>query len=127
MLSSHNWINMLKKKFKPILPSLREKKRYLAFEVIAKGKFGFEQVYEAVHSEIMGCLGYFGMAKAGIIILGDKWDSNKNKGIIKVNNKHVDALRASLMLVDRISNEDVIIRSIGLSGILKKAVNKYLN
>lgn len=115
---------MATKKLKPILPSLREKKRYLAYEVISKNKVSFESLQKAIMSAALKVLGQLGVAKAGIIILKDKWKNNR--GLIRVAHKHVDNLRTTLMFVDKVDNEEVIIRSVGVSGILKKARNKYL-
>ena len=86
---------MIKKKFKPILPSLREKKRYLVFEVISGQKFEFNQVKNAVMSAVLGFLGQLGAAKAGIILLEDRWNQEMQKGILKVNHKNTDALKSS--------------------------------
>ena len=115
---------MAKQKLKPILPSLREKKRYLAYEVISKDKVSFEHVQKAIMSAALKVLGQLGVAKAGIIILKDKWINSR--GLIRVAHKHVDNLRTALMFVDKVDNEEVIIRSVGVSGILRKAENKYL-
>ena len=118
---------MVKAKIKPLLPTLREKKRYLAYEVISKNKF-----YDTVHVNIAildaakEFLGDFGMAKAGILPI-DKWNEKTQRGIMRVNNKHVDNLKASLIFVKNIDGKDVIIRSVGASGILKKAQQRYLS
>ena len=70
-------------------------------------------------------IGQLGVAKAGIQPLKDTFKSNK--GLIKVNNKHLDELKAALTLIKKINNKEVIIKSIGASGILKKAKDNYLN
>ena len=119
---------MVNTKLKPVLPTLREKKRYLVFEVISKGKItSLEQVSGAVHSSIFGLVGDFGAAKAGVMMLANKWNQQTQRGIIKVNHKQVDALKASLVFINSIENRDVIVRSLGVSGILRKAENKFLN
>ena len=116
---------MVKTKLKPILPSLREKKRYLAFEIISKEKISdFSLVSNAIWHHSFQMLGRLGAAKAGIIPLANKWDSLLQRGIIKVSHKHVDAVKSSLMFADKIGGKDVIIRSLGVSGILNKAVKK---
>ena len=113
----------MNKKLKPILPTLREKKRYLAFEIISKSKIkDFSSVSGAIWSSSLSFMGEIGAAKAGIWVLADKYDSNAQKGIIKVGHKHVNELKASLALIDKIENQDVIIRSSKVSGILKKAI-----
>ena len=119
---------MVKTKLKPILPSLREKKRYLVFEVMSKEKIND---FDAVSSTIWECsmqfLGKLGAAKAGIIVLNNKWNPELQRGIIKVGHKHVDELKAALIFGSKISNKDVIFRSIGVSGILKKAENNFMS
>ena len=118
---------MVKTKLKPVLPSLREKKRYLAFEVISKEKINDSgDVSNAIMHYSLQFLGQLGMAKAGIMVLNNKWDAHNQRGIIKVSHKHVDAVKAALALADKIDGKDVIFRSIGISGILNKAENNFL-
>ena len=118
---------MIKTKLKPILPSLREKKRYLVFEVISKEKIAdFENVSNAISHFALQFLGQLMAAKAGIIILNNKWDLRLQRGIMKVNHKYVDALKAALVLATKINGTEVIIRSLGVSGILQKAERNYL-
>ena len=118
---------MSKNKIKSLLPSLREKKRYLVFEIISKANItDFKEIEKNILENTLRFLGELGMAKAGILILKDKFDIKKQKGIIRVSHKYVNELRASLALIQKINNQVVIVRSIGLSGILKKAVNKYI-
>ena len=118
---------MNKNKIKPLLPTLREKKRYLAFEIISKSKIDdFSKVKEAILESATRFLGESGMAKAGILILPDKFNREKQRGIIRISHKMTNELRASLTLIKRINEQDVIVRSLGLSGILKKAEKKYI-
>lgn len=120
-------VNKKSRKLKPILPSLREKKRYLVFEVISKkGINDFAPVSNAIMRASFQFLGQLGVAKAGIIPLPNKWNSELQRGIVKVSHKHVDALRAALIFADKIDDSDVIFRSVGVSGILNKA-EKRLN
>ncbi len=104
---------------KPLLPSLKEKKRYLAFEVSKPIKF--KLVSKAIWDNVLNYLGTKGTAQAGIWLLNDKY--KKNKGLIRVSNKHVDDLKTSLALIKKIDNKDVIVKSLGVSGILNKAEN----
>ena len=118
---------MVKTKLKPVLPSLREKKRYLAFEVISREKINdFGAVSNAVMHYSLQFLGQLWAAKAGIMVLNNKWDAHNQRGIIKVSHKHVDAVKAALALAGKIDGKDVIFRSIGVSGILNKVERKFL-
>ena len=118
---------MVKTKLKPILPSLREKKRYLAFEVISKDKVSdINKVSEAISRSASDFLGRLEASKAGIIVLNNKWDAELQRGILKTGHKHVDAAKSALAFIDKVDSKEVIFRSIGVSGILRKAEAKYL-
>ena len=110
------------KKLKPILPSLREKKRYLTFEIISKSKIkDFSGVSKAVWASLLSFMGEHGTAKAGAWVLSDKYNPATQRGIVKVNHKHVDQLKASLALIKDIDGNEAIVRSIIVSGMLNKA------
>ncbi|HLD02862.1 MAG TPA: Rpp14/Pop5 family protein [Candidatus Nanoarchaeia archaeon] len=108
-------------KIKSILPSLREKKRYMVFE-ISKGNADMETSLKAIDHELRKFLGEIGYGKAGIMMV----ETKDNKAIMKVNHKHVDEARLALSLVKDINHEKVAIRTLGVSGILKKAKEKWL-
>lgn len=111
-------------KIKPILPSLREKKRYLAFEIISHDPISFTSANNAIYDNCFSYIGELGMSRAGVLILNDKYKNNK--GIIRVNHKNVDNLKSSLMIIKDINKQDVIVRTLGVSGILKKANEKFI-
>ena len=114
-------------KIKPILPSLREKKRYLAFEVVSKARIrDFATLKTAILTSLSSFLGVFNMAKAGTILLEDTWDRKKQRGLIRVNHRYVDDVKFALMRIDKIKRQSIIIRRLGVSGILKKAYNRYI-
>ena len=118
---------MAKAKIKPLLPSLREKKRYLAYEVISKSRFNDAlHANKAIVEAAKEFLGDLGMARAGIIAMNDQWNTDMQRGIIRVNNRHVDSLKAALVFAGSIDGKGAIVRSVGASGILKKAKQKYL-
>jgi len=117
----------LAKKIKPIMPSLREKKRYLVFEIISKNNIkSFSEVSNLIWQSSLSFLGEIETAKAGIWVLPDKWNQKKQRGIIKVNNKYVDNLKTALTLIKSLKRQQVIIKSVGISGMINKADKKYL-
>ncbi|MFC1741476.1 Rpp14/Pop5 family protein [Nanoarchaeota archaeon] len=110
-----------------MLPCLRERKRYLAFEIISDKPIEDSMVVNtAIFGKALEFLGELGCAEAGMIFLDEKYNQEKQRGLIRVNNKSLDKLRATLALVEQIDNQKVIVRSVGASGILKKAEGKYL-
>ena len=104
---------------KPLEPTLKEKKRYVAFEVISKKSIGFEAVKSLILKTLKEFFGTFGLAKIGITFL----EFENKKGVIRVDNKFVDNLKASFVLM---KEENIMIRSVGVSGTLKKIRTKYL-
>ena len=105
------------------MPCLREKNRYLAYKVNCKEKLEFSEVRKAVQKACFSFMGQLGMARAGVYVMNE-WKNNK--GIIKVNNKYLNELHASLVFVNKIKGKDVMIESIGVSGILKKTKEKFM-
>lgn len=106
------------KKIKALSPTLREKKRYIVYEIIADKKFMFNDIKKTIDNANMRFLGELGLAKSGIIHI----DSFKNnRGILKVNNKYVNELKVSLGLIKNINNEKVIVNTVSVSGVLNKA------
>lgn len=106
--------------------SLKEKKRYLVVEIISKEdkKFSFKEVKETLEKSFQENLGTFQLAKASVMILKEKFNQDKQKFIIKVSNKYVDQILASLALTKEISVKKVILKSVCCSGTLKKASEK---
>ncbi|HLG24048.1 MAG TPA: Rpp14/Pop5 family protein [Candidatus Nanoarchaeia archaeon] len=116
---------MVKTKLKPLLPSLREKKRYLAFEIISKSKIDdFKLVENAIFSSLHNLTGVIGLAKAGIIPMEDKWNPNLQMGIIKVSHLCVDELKSALALCKSINGSEVIFKSLKVTGVLNEAVRR---
>ncbi|RLE38858.1 hypothetical protein DRJ17_02785 [Candidatus Woesearchaeota archaeon] len=109
---------------KPILPSLKEKKRYLAYEIIADKRIDAQSAEDVITKTSLDYLGALGYGEAGIQVLKETHDNNR--GLIRVGHKHVDRLKAALIFITKIKNQNVIVRSLGVSGVIKKAKEKYL-
>ena len=110
-------------KLKTLLPSLKEKKRYVAFEVLSDKAVSKESAKESIEKALLKLFGEVGMAKAGLMFLPD-WD--QNKGIARVNSSCVNDLKAAMALISSINGQKAIVRSIGVSGILNKARKKAI-
>ena len=111
---------------KPILPSLKQKKRYIVFEIVSKSKIrDIHAVSEAISQKLCSFMGTFGAGKAGVIVLNN-YDTTKQRGIIKVSNKAVHQVKSALMMITKIGRKKAIVRSVGVSGILKKAKQKCI-
>ncbi len=105
-------------KLKALLPTLREKKRYIVFEAFGKDSVSQKDAHQAISAELQKFLGEFGMAKAGVVLLKD-W--SKNKGVLRVANKEVDTVRSAIMLA---RGKDFAFKTLAVSGSLEKLRNK---
>jgi len=115
-----NNINMPKQ----LLPSLRERNRYIAFEVISDSDIGREGVMKAVWGSVLRFLGELNTSRTGLWVMD--WNDEKKKGILKVNHKNVDEVKAALTLVKEINGKGVILHILGISGTVKKTRERYL-
>jgi len=114
-------------RLKPILPTLRERKRYLAFQILSKTEIkDFLVVSDAIKASMASLFGQTGLAKAGIIPLNKKYNAEKQIGMVRVNHQHVHDLKSAMCFVTQIGRTDVTLKSLGVSGILKKAEKRYL-
>ena len=105
---------------KVLLPSLKEKKRYLAFEIISENKFSGKEIKNAVEKNALNFMGTLDYGKAGVMML----KNYTNKGILRVNNKFVDKLKVSLMMIKEISNKKVTFKTIRTSGMINKLLKE---
>jgi len=106
---------VIKIQIKPLIPSLREKKRYLVYEMLSNEKLTKNKAIKIIKKSILKYLGELGQAKAGIMYL----DYKNNKGILRVNNKEVNNVKAALSLTN-----NMIIKTIYTTGLLNKARKK---
>ncbi|MDO8510695.1 MAG: Rpp14/Pop5 family protein [Nanoarchaeota archaeon] len=106
-------------------PSLKQKKRYVLFEIQAAKAFSLPDVAEAIEASLQRFLGELGLAKASPMLVKEKWNEKKQRLVIKVNHDYVDELKSAIILNKKIKNTPVLIRSIVVSGTLKK-ISSYL-
>ncbi len=109
---------------KPLLPSLKEKKRYVVFEIISDKKIAQKDLEKGIQENVTKFLGELGIAKSGFILLKDA--TKGNKGIIRTNVKYQDEMKMALSLIKTMGKEKAIVNVIGVSGILNKAKKKFL-
>ncbi|MBI4139403.1 hypothetical protein HY483_00395 [Candidatus Woesearchaeota archaeon] len=108
-------------KLKPVIPSLREKKRYVAFEVISGRRVPFRSVSKALWLSLLSLAGDLGASSAGMDVLEELYDESSQRGVVRVSHTAQDLVKASMVLVSNVDGERVIMKSLGSSGILAKA------
>src|SRR3990167_5007197 len=104
-------------------PSLRHKKRYIVFELKTETPLSMSDVQPEVEKALLLFLGQLGVAKAEPMFLKEKW--KEPRFVLKVAHNWVDECKSALILIKKIKNQPVIIKSIITSGGLKTA-SKYI-
>ncbi len=103
-----------------LLPSLKQRKRYVVFEIVSDKKHSLAEVEEEIRRSLAAFFGQWGLSKASPLFLREKFNQEKQKFVIRVNHQFVNELRAALSLSKKIKNTPIIIRSVITSGTLKK-------
>lgn len=93
-------------KLKPLQPTLRQKKRFIRAVVTSKTKIDFKTISENLIEEVISYMGTVEMGKAGVWVLRDKFDFDKQELIIKCSTKSSDKLIGILSLVLFLGNNN---------------------
>lgn len=101
-----------------MLPTLKEKKRYIVFNVQSNAKIKMKNVENSIKNAMLELYGELGLAKSGLMFLPTDIE---NYGILRTNIKTVDMAKTAMLWVQDVNNKKVIIKSIKVSGILNKA------
>src|SRR3989338_1597427 len=109
-----------------LIPSLREKKRYIVFEVQSSQQFSLPDIKTEVEKALLLFLGQWGVSRASPQLVEEKVNIPQQRFILKVNHTHTDEVKSALILSTRIKNTPLRIRSWITSGSLKKA-SAYLD
>ena len=100
-----------------LLPSLREKKRYLAFEIISDGAVSRRDFVDEIDRSASSLLGDIGSSECGLKMLS----FDRGVGIIKCVRTKTEHTRAVLATVNRVRGVRVAVHVIGSSGSVKGA------
>ena len=97
------------------------RKRYILFEIISDKEIGFELSKRAILDSVEKLIGSLGISKADLKLLPDFY--SKNQGIISANHDYIPKIKLGVALIERIGNQDVIVRTTKVFGTLKKIKN----
>ena len=112
-------------KLKILLPSLRERKRYILFKVISEEPINYTFLKEAITSSILKFYGELGFSKLSLKFLDERWNEKEQVGIIQCNNLSVPSVITALGLVQRIGEARVNIKVLKISGTIKSLLKGF--
>lgn len=107
---------------KRLMPSLRERKRYIAFEAHAEGPVSRWDLQGALWGETCSLLGDVGSSELDLWLL----DFDGSLGIIRCRHMFVEEARAAMATVDRAGENRVALRVLGVSGTIRAATKKFI-
>jgi ribonuclease P/MRP protein subunit POP5 len=113
------------KKPKPLSSTLRNRRRYIAYQVYSEDRFIFQDLSNSIWHSILNFLGELGASKADIWVAKDVYDESRQIGIIRCSHDAVEQVRASLALMERIGDVRVIVKVLGISGSIKATRMKF--
>ena len=107
---------------KRLLPSLRAKKRYLAFELICEEPANRSDLIKEVMSSVSALLGDVIASECDIKVLGFE----DCKGVIQCAHTRVKETRASLAALTKINGKRATLHILGTSGTIKRVNEKFI-
>ncbi len=108
-------------------PSLRERKRYLVFEVISEREINKRELLEEIKNSIYSLYGDVGASKSRIWLIGYKKKKDEDTGtdvgvgILRCAHDKVEEVRAALACIHSVNEARIGIRVIKISGSIKGA------
>lgn len=114
----------MNKKPKTLPPTLRDKQRYIAFQVIGERTFKSGEIKKAIWEASLRVLGELGTAKAKIWFI--RFDEKSQTGIVRCDRDYVEQVRFALTMLTQINGSKVIMRTLGVSGTIKRLKMKFL-
>ena len=107
---------------KALPKSVREKKRYVSFEITSENPISFEEFKKAYALTIKELVGIIGLAKTSLLVVKDQY--KYPIGIVKTNTTSIPIIQAAFAYMREINKHPVTIRSIKTSGLIHKLTEK---
>ena len=107
---------------KGLPPSLKPKKRYIAFKILSEREISQDKFLKALLSNMLNLFGECFAAKSDISIEY----FNDGKGIVRCNKEALDKVIIALTLINSVEDIKVVPLTLGVSGTIKRCKRKYL-
>ncbi|MEM5882620.1 MAG: Rpp14/Pop5 family protein [Candidatus Aenigmatarchaeota archaeon] len=107
------------KKLKILPPTLREKERYIAFQIISEEPISYSDLENALWECALEFFGEYGISKTGLWLIKNLYDEKKQIGVIKTNTKSVSKAITCLSLISRLGDVRIVPKILKVSGTIK--------
>jgi ribonuclease P/MRP protein subunit POP5 len=106
-------------RLKILLPSLRERKRYILFKTISEEPINYDLFKNLLNSTILKFYGELTFGRFSFKFLDERWNEKEQIGIIKCNHKFVPNIIVALGLLQRIGESRINVKILKISGTIK--------
>ncbi len=124
-------------KLKILPPSIRDKKRYIAFEVISQESLGREDIISLLVDGSLYLYGVCGTGRFDLWVVklwrckageNSKEGNNEHimKGILRSKREEVDSVRAVIPTINNFRGKPVVFHTLGISGTIKSAIKNFI-
>ena len=100
----------------------REKRRYLALEVVSEQLFDERAVLDAVQASVLRLFGEYGASKANIKLIKDI--AEKRQLVLRCSHLMLEKVRASVVSTVEVDGKAASVHVVGVSGTLKALAKK---
>ncbi|MBW6462387.1 MAG: ribonuclease P protein component 2 [DPANN group archaeon] len=107
-------------------PTMEIRERYIIFSIVSENKYSLENTVKTIWSSILQLFGEVGSSEFNVWIPSNLYNENTNTGIIRCSHNHVQQVRASLALIKSIDNKPLIFKTLGVTGTIRSAKDKFL-
>ncbi|MDI6888350.1 MAG: Rpp14/Pop5 family protein [Methanocellales archaeon] len=107
---------------KRLPPSLRKRRRYLAFEVMSTGEIGRDDFINELRAASQSLLGDVGVSQCDLWLI----DFDGTRGILRCARDKTTLARAVLATINKVGMVSVGVRALGISGTIKGVTEKFI-
>jgi len=124
-------------KLKILPPTLRDKKRYISFEITSQVSLGRDEVISLILDASLYLYGAYGTGKSDLWVVklwrckpikndSEVITEHKMKGILRCRREEVDSVRAVLPTITNFRGKSVVFHTLGISGTIKSAIKNFI-
>ncbi|MEM5802212.1 MAG: Rpp14/Pop5 family protein [Candidatus Aenigmatarchaeota archaeon] len=107
------------KKLRVLPPTLRERERYIKFQIISEEKIEYTDLEEAIWNIFLDFFGENEVGRFNLKIVKNLWNDNSQIGVMKCNHISLPKVLAGLGLISRLGDNRIIFKILKISGTIK--------
>jgi len=100
-----------------------DRNRYIVFKIYSDNYISKEDLTRDIWRTLLAMYGEYGASKTNFWLI--EYDENTKKGIIRCTHTTINMIRAVLTFITKIAETPVIVRTLGVSGTIKTAKEKF--